>query len=113
MEPLEYVPFVYLMTRAYLIITDSGGVQEEAPSLCKPVLVMRDATERPEGIELGTAKLVGTDAGRIVEHATRLLTDAEAYGAMANGGNPYGDGKATGRILAACARFLNGHKKSI
>jgi UDP-N-acetylglucosamine 2-epimerase (non-hydrolysing) len=113
MEPLDYLPFVYLMTRAYLIMTDSGGVQEEAPSLGKPVLVMRDTTERPEGIELGTAKLVGTDTRTIMENVTALLTDAEAYGAMANAENPYGDGKATGRILTACASFLDGHKKNI
>ena len=113
MEPLDYLPFVYLMTRAYLIMTDSGGVQEEAPSLGKPVLVVRDTTERPEGIELGTAKLVGTDTRTIMENVTALLTDAEAYGAMANAENPYGDGKATGRILTACASFLDGHKKNI
>lgn len=99
-EPLDYLPFVYLMSRAYLIVTDSGGIQEEAPSLGKPVLVMRDTTERPEAVEAGTAKLVGTDRGRIVAEATRLLEDAAAYRAMAQAHNPYGDGKAAERIAA-------------
>lgn len=98
-EPLDYLPFVYLMSRAYLIVTDSGGIQEEAPSLGKPVLVMRDTTERPEAVEAGTAKLVGTDRGRIVMEATRLLEDAAAYRAMAQAHNPYGDGKASERIV--------------
>ena len=99
-EPLDYLPFVYLMSRAYLIVTDSGGVQEEAPSLGKPVLVMRETTERPEAVEAGTAKLVGTDCGRIVREAARLLDDAAAYRAMAQAHNPYGDGKAAERIAA-------------
>lgn len=97
-EPQDYLPFVYLMSRAYLILTDSGGVQEEAPSLGKPVLVMRETTERPEAVEAGTVRLVGTDRARIVEEATRLLDDAEAYGAMSRAHNPYGDGKAASRI---------------
>lgn len=99
-EPLEYVPFVYLMSRAYLIVTDSGGVQEEAPSLGKPVLVMRETTERLEAVEAGTAKLVGTDCERIVAEAVRLLEDAAAYRAMAQAHNPYGDGHAAERIAA-------------
>jgi len=106
-EPLDYLPFVAMMDRATLILTDSGGVQEEAPSLGKPVLVMRDTTERPEAVEMGTVKLVGTDSEKIIENATTLLTDKAAYAAMANAVNPYGDGKACGRILAACRQFLN------
>jgi UDP-N-acetylglucosamine 2-epimerase (non-hydrolysing) len=110
-EPLGYVPFVALMDRAKLILTDSGGIQEEAPSLGKPVLVMREVTERPEAVDAGTVKLVGTDKDVIIENVTTLLTDEKAYNAMANAVNPYGDGKATGRILTACERFLNGHRK--
>ncbi|MDC7807938.1 UDP-N-acetylglucosamine 2-epimerase (non-hydrolyzing) [Luteimonas sp BLCC-B24] len=98
-EPQDYLPFVYLMSRAYLIITDSGGVQEEAPSLGKPVLVMRDTTERPEAVEAGTVRLVGTDTRRIVSEAERLLDDAQAYAAMSRAHNPYGDGKASARIV--------------
>lgn len=99
-EPQDYLPFVYLMTQSTLIITDSGGVQEEAPSLGKPVLVMRDTTERPEAVDAGTVLLVGTDAGRIVAEATRLLDDEAAYQSMAHAHNPYGDGKAAARIAA-------------
>ena len=102
-EPLDYLPFVYLMNRAYLILTDSGGVQEEAPSLGKPVLVMRDTTERPEAVDAGTVKLVGTDVERIVGEMHTLLTDANAYNAMSYAHNPYGDGKACQRILDALA----------
>jgi len=101
LDPLDYLPFVYLMSRASLIITDSGGVQEEAPSLGKPVLVMRDTTERPEGLEAGTVKLVGTDIDRIISESFRLLDVDDAYQAMARAINPYGDGKASHRILAA------------
>lgn len=97
-EPLDYLPFVWLMNRSYLIITDSGGVQEEAPSLGKPVLVMRDTTERPEAIEAGTVLLVGTDREKIVVTTRRLLTNSEAYYAMSKAHNPYGDGKASERI---------------
>lgn len=97
-EPLEYPAFIWLMDRSYLILTDSGGVQEEAPSLGKPVLVMRDVTERTEGIEAGTAKLVGTDKTRIVKEATLLLDDESCYRAMSNKKNPYGDGKSSERI---------------
>ncbi|MCK4461121.1 MAG: UDP-N-acetylglucosamine 2-epimerase, partial [candidate division Zixibacteria bacterium] len=104
-EPLSYPPFVALMDRSRLILTDSGGVQEEAPSLGKPVLVMRDTTERPEAVDAGTAKLVGTDRRTIIDNVSMLLTDEKAYAAMANAVNPYGDGKACARILAACSRF--------
>ena len=98
LAPLEYGPFVRAMDRALLILTDSGGVQEEAPSLGKPVLVMRETTERPEAVEAGTVILVGTDPERIVSEATRLLTDSHHYQAMAARSNPYGDGRAAGRI---------------
>lgn len=97
--PQDYRIFVALMEHCRLVLTDSGGVQEEAPSLGKPVLVMRETTERPEGIEAGTALLVGARAEAIVEHATQLLTDAETYGTMAQAKNPYGDGRAAGRIV--------------
>lgn len=100
-EPLDYLPFVNLMRRAHLIVTDSGGVQEEAPSLGKPVLVTRDTTERPEAVEAGTVELVGTDGERLVERATRLLDDRAAYDSMAFAHNPYGDGYAAGRIIEA------------
>lgn len=96
--PQDYLPFVYLMSRSYLILTDSGGVQEEAPSLGKPVLVMRNTTERPEAVEAGTVKLVGTDANKIVSEASTLLNDKGAYEAMSFSHNPYGDGKACKRI---------------
>ena len=105
-EPLGYLPFVALMERATLILTDSGGVQEEAPSLGKPVLVMRDKTERPEAVLAGTVKLVGAHEAAIVSETARLLEDRAAYETMARAHNPYGDGHATGRILAACAAFL-------
>lgn len=98
-EPLDYLPFVYLMNRAYLILTDSGGIQEEAPSLGKPVLVMRDTTERPEAVEAGTVKLVGTDIAAITSGLRTLLTDERTYQSMAYAHNPYGDGKACLRII--------------
>jgi UDP-N-acetylglucosamine 2-epimerase (non-hydrolysing) len=101
--PVDYLEFVHLMARAHLILTDSGGVQEEAPSLGKPVLVLREVTERPEGVAAGTAVVVGTDRGRIVSTATELLTSPEAYSRMANAVNPYGDGHASERIVAALA----------
>ena len=104
-EPLDYLPFVWLMMRSYLILTDSGGIQEEAPSLGKPVLVLRDTTERPEALEAGTVELVGTDTDRIVEATARLLTDQSAYDRMSFAHNPYGDGKAVSRILDALANF--------
>jgi UDP-N-acetylglucosamine 2-epimerase (non-hydrolysing) len=97
-DPQDYLPFVYLMDRSHLLITDSGGVQEEAPSLGKPVLVMRDTTERPEAVEAGTVKLVGTDTAAIVDEANRLFDDPAAYEAMSHAHNPYGDGKAATRI---------------
>lgn len=99
--PLDYLPFLYLMEKATLILSDSGGVQEEAPALGKPVLVLRETTERPEGVEAGTALLVGTDAERIVAEANRLLDDESAYQKMSRAHNPYGDGKASGRICQA------------
>jgi len=100
-EPVEYLPFVHLMDRAHLIVTDSGGIQEEAPALGKPVLVMREVTERPEAVEAGTVRLVGTDFARIVEETSRLLTDPVAYRRMATAINPYGDGRAAERIERA------------
>ena len=98
-EPLEYLSFVYLMEKSFIVLTDSGGIQEEAPGLGKPVLVMRDTTERPEALEAGTVKLVGTDYGKIVGEASILLDDEEAYGRMSRAVNPYGDGKACVKIL--------------
>jgi UDP-N-acetylglucosamine 2-epimerase (non-hydrolysing) len=99
MPPQDYLPFVYLMSCADVILTDSGGVQEEAPSLGKPVLVMRETTERPEAVEAGTVKLVGTDSTLIVSEVNRLLDDRAAYEAMSFAHNPYGDGQASTRIL--------------
>ena len=104
-EPLDYLPFVYLMNRAYLIITDSGGVQEEAPSLGKPVLVMRETTERPEAIEAGTVKLVGTSKINIINEVQRLMTDDVAYKRMSLAHNPYGDGKASKRIIQSLIKL--------
>ncbi|AWM61386.1 UDP-N-acetylglucosamine 2-epimerase (non-hydrolyzing) [Stutzerimonas stutzeri] len=104
-EPLDYLPFVYLMNRSYLILTDSGGIQEEAPSLGKPVLVMRDTTERPEAVEAGTVKLVGTQAEALIVSLKQLLTDDEAYRAMSFAHNPYGDGLACARILEALSQL--------
>ncbi len=104
--PLEYLPFVKLMQASTLILSDSGGIQEEAPSLGKPVLVLRDVTERPEAIEAGVVKLVGTDTQRIVAEATRLLTDRAAYDEMAQVANPFGDGHAADRICDILARDL-------
>lgn len=104
--PQGYRTFVALMSRCRLVLTDSGGVQEEAPSLGKPVLVMRDTTERPEGVAAGTALLTGPKAASIVEHAARLLTDAQAYQAMATAKNPYGDGKAAARIVERMRRYF-------
>lgn len=104
--PQGYRTFVALMARCRLVLTDSGGVQEEAPALGKPVLVMRDTTERPEGVLAGTALLTGPNAGPIVDHATRLLTDPAAYRAMATAKNPYGDGRAAGRIVERIRRHF-------
>lgn len=100
-DPQDYLPFIYLMNNAYLILTDSGGIQEEAPALGKPVLVMRDTTERPEAVEAGTVRLVGTQTEKIVQAVTQLLTDDDAYQKMSRAHNPYGDGKACLRILEA------------
>lgn len=102
-DPLDYEPFANLMSRSYMILTDSGGVQEEAPSLGKPVLVLRDTTERPEAIKAGTVKLVGTDKSKIVSTANRLLNNITEYNDMANAVNPYGDGKASERIVQRLA----------
>jgi UDP-N-acetylglucosamine 2-epimerase len=99
-EPQDYLPFVYLMRRATLIVTDSGGIQEEAPGLGKPVLVTRDTTERPEAIEAGTALLIGTSSEALIKAVNHLLDDASAYAAMAQAKNPFGDGKAAARIIA-------------
>ncbi|MEM8976391.1 MAG: UDP-N-acetylglucosamine 2-epimerase (non-hydrolyzing), partial [Pseudomonadota bacterium] len=108
LEPLDYVNFVGMMELSEIVLTDSGGIQEEAPSLGKPVLVMRDTTERPEGIEAGTAMLVGADRERILASVVRLLDDREAYKEMARAHNPYGDGEASKRIAAAVtAHHLN------
>ncbi len=100
-EPQDYLPFVYLMSKAYLIITDSGGIQEEAPALGKPVLVTRETTERPEAVRAGTARLVGTDTARIVAEVHALLTSRAQYDSMAHATNPYGDGHASERIVEA------------
>jgi UDP-N-acetylglucosamine 2-epimerase (non-hydrolysing) len=105
-EPLSYLPFVALMERSTLILTDSGGIQEEAPSLGKPVLVTRETTERPEALAAGTARLVGAERQAIVDEVTRLMTDQDYYDSMARAQNPYGDGKATERILNAIFRHF-------
>ncbi|AUM75732.1 UDP-N-acetylglucosamine 2-epimerase (non-hydrolyzing) [Paracoccus jeotgali] len=104
-EPLDYLPFVWLMSRAHLILTDSGGIQEEAPSLSKPVLVMRDTTERPEAVDAGTVRLVGTDTEAIVRNVTQLLEDQAEYDRMSFAHNPYGDGQAVTRILDVLAAY--------
>ncbi len=99
LSPLPYLPFIWLMNHSYFLITDSGGIQEEATSLGKPILLTRDFTERPEGVDAGTIKLVGTDAQRIIRHAQELLENDEAYRAMSKASNPFGDGKAAQRII--------------
>jgi UDP-N-acetylglucosamine 2-epimerase (non-hydrolysing) len=106
-EPLDYLPFVYLMHRAHLILTDSGGIQEEAPSLGKPVLVMRDTTERPEAVAAGTVRLVGTGEQAIREGIDRLLADPAEYERMSFAHNPYGDGRARTRIIDVLGRLGN------
>jgi UDP-N-acetylglucosamine 2-epimerase (non-hydrolysing) len=111
--PQDYLPFVYLMRLCYLVLTDSGGVQEEAPSLGKPVLVMRDTTERPEAVTAGTAKLVGTDHVQIVAECTRLLDDPVAYRDMGMAINPYGDGLASDRIASAIEARFDMHGKPV
>ena len=98
-EPLEYLNFVYLMEKCTIVLTDSGGIQEEAPGLGKPVLVMRDTTERPEAVDAGTVKLVGTNYQKIVDNVSQLLDDLEYYNTMSKAVNPYGDGKACERIV--------------
>lgn len=105
-EPTEYVPFVAMLMQSWIVLTDSGGIQEEAPSLGKPVLVMREKTERPEAVQAGTAKLVGTSRERIVAECCRLLDDRQAYESMARTHNPYGDGRASARIGAAVRQFF-------
>ena len=105
-EPLDYVSFVHLMCRAYLVLTDSGGIQEEAPSLGKPVLVLREKTERPEGLACGTVKLAGTSPDSIVREANTLLNDSERYSEMACASNQYGDGHAGVRIAQLIDSFL-------
>ena len=100
-EPLQYLEFVHLMSKANIVLTDSGGIQEEAPGLGKPVLVMRDTTERPEALKSGTVHLVGTDYEKIMKEVSTLLDDAEAYAKMSQAVNPYGDGKACDRIVRA------------
>jgi UDP-N-acetylglucosamine 2-epimerase (non-hydrolysing) len=107
LPPLDYLPMVHLMKHAKIILTDSGGLQEEAPSLGVPVLVLRETTERPEGVEAGTLKLVGTEAGQIVREVTRLLDDPVAYAEMARAVNPYGDGHAAERIIEALLHTEN------
>jgi len=106
-NPLEYLSFVFLMEKSTVVLTDSGGIQEEAPGLGKPVLVMRDTTERPEALEAGTVKLVGADYEAIVDNMATLLTDDAAYDAMSHAVNPYGDGKACGRIVTHLLESLN------
>jgi UDP-N-acetylglucosamine 2-epimerase (non-hydrolysing) len=105
-EPLDYAELVGAIARSYLLLTDSGGLQEEAPSLAKPVLVLRETTERPEAIEAGTAKLVGTNPDRMVAAASQLLSDTSAYEAMATAINPFGDGHAAERILEIVKDYL-------
>lgn len=105
-EPMPYGEFTHLMNSSHFVLTDSGGVQEEAPSLGKPVLVMRNNTERPEAVEAGTVQLIGTDQEHIVEHVTELLTDQSLYASMAASINPYGDGHATERVVAAIGQLL-------
>jgi UDP-N-acetylglucosamine 2-epimerase (non-hydrolysing) len=109
-EPLDYLPFVYLMNRSTIVLTDSGGIQEEAPTLGKPVLVMRDTTERPEAVAAGTVKLVGTGVDSISDAVHSLLTEAELYGRMSTAHNPYGDGRATERIIE-CLLMRSGQQQ--
>ena len=105
-EPLEYLSFVYLMEKSNIVLTDSGGIQEEAPGLGKPVLVMRDTTERPEALFAGTVKLVGTNYDNIINQVSKLLTDTKYYNNMSQAINPYGDGKACERICNVLANSL-------
>ena len=105
-EPVDYLEFVYLLNRAHVLLTDSGGIQEEAPSLKKPVLVMRDTTERPEAIAAGVARLVGTTHAKLCAEVNRLYDDATAYSDMARAANPYGDGLASQRIATVLSESL-------
>ena len=107
-EPLDYAPFVAAMQKAYLIISDSGGVQEEAPALGKPVLVLREETERPEAVEMGVVKLVGSNVELILQAAQQMLDDPGAYASMARGVSPYGDGLASGRIVDVLRKHFLG-----
>ncbi len=107
LDPVDYPSFVHLMSNAHIVITDSGGIQEEAPSLGKPVLVMRDVTERPEAVEAGTVKLVGTDKARILADAQELLDNEDAYESMSRAHNPYGDGRAAGRIATEVLKHVD------
>lgn len=109
-EPQEYVPFIYLMKKSYFILTDSGGIQEEAPALGKPVLLMRDTTERPEAVQAGTVKLVGTDIQKIVDSSSKLIENKEFYNLMSSSSNPYGDGKASQNILSSLNRYFSSTK---
>lgn len=109
LDPVSYVPFIDLMSRAYLMLTDSGGIQEEGPSLGKPVLVMRETTERPEAVKAGVARLIGTDEARIVREVGQLLDDPAEYENMARRVNPYGDGQSSGRIVAAMRTWLDAY----
>jgi UDP-N-acetylglucosamine 2-epimerase (non-hydrolysing) len=109
-EPLDYMTFINVMKKAYIILTDSGGLQEEAPTLKKPLLLLRDVTERPEAFEAGLAKAIGTDRGKIVQEVDNLLNDDNLYRTMINSYNPYGDGKAADRIVTALLRWANGKK---
>lgn len=112
-EPMDYFPFVHLMKESFIILTDSGGIQEEAPSLGKPVLVLRETTERPEAVEANTVKLVGTDTEVIFRETEKLLTDQDAYNEMSRAINPYGDGKASERITASLLKFFGYTDKNI
>jgi UDP-N-acetylglucosamine 2-epimerase (non-hydrolysing) len=107
LPPLEYAPFVYLLSQSYLVLTDSGGIQEEAPALGKPVLVMRDVTERPEGVWAQTVKLVGTNREKIFQEIKELLENPVSYQAMAQARNPYGDGQAAQRIVEIIEQVLS------
>ena len=109
-DPMEYEPFANLMNKCSLVLTDSGGIQEEAPSLGKPVLVLRDTTERPEAVAAGTVRLIGTEKDVVYRETKRLLTDRHAYDTMSNAVNPYGDGKASQRIVQAILRDFGGEE---
>jgi UDP-N-acetylglucosamine 2-epimerase (non-hydrolysing) len=111
LEPQPYLPFVFLMDRSHILLTDSGGIQEEAPSLGKPVLVMREHTERPEAVRAGTVRLVGTSERKIVRHVHELLVNGRAHRAMARAHNPYGDGRASQRIVRALSSYLRGARR--